>query len=135
MTTTYADYTFYTTTYLGTAIASADFAQLALRASARIDQMTFQRAAAVVEAAEDTDQIALIKMATCAVAEELQAIAAGGEAGGIQAESVGSHSVTYNEASEKQQSIMQKLQDAAKVYLDGTGLMFRGFSSGEYGAH
>src|SRR4030067_401524 len=92
----YADYTFYTGTYLGTAIASADFAALALRASAVIDRITFQRAAAIVTAATDTTTIDLIKKAMCAVAEEIQTIAAEGTSGSvISAETVGSHSVTY----------------------------------------
>jgi hypothetical protein len=41
----YADYTFYTDDYLGTAIAEADFPALALRATAVIDAITFGRAA------------------------------------------------------------------------------------------
>jgi len=68
--TAYTDSTYYTGTYLGNVIASADFPRLALRASAVIDQVTFGRASAIVTAATDTATIALIKMATCAVAVE-----------------------------------------------------------------
>jgi hypothetical protein len=132
MTTAYATYSFYTTTYLGTAIASADFAALALRASAIIDQVTFNRAAAIVTAGTDTATIALIGMATCAVAEEYQKFEqTGGDS--IQSESVGSHSVTYTANAYAQMPIIKKLAKAAELYLGSTGLMFMGFASGEYG--
>ena len=41
----YADYTYYTGTFHGSTIASTEFANLAIRASAAIDQATFGRAA------------------------------------------------------------------------------------------
>ena len=46
----YADYTYYTEQFMGTAIAQADYDRLAMRASVLIDQVTFDRAAAVVAA-------------------------------------------------------------------------------------
>lgn len=125
----YADYTYYTTTYLGSAIASADFAALALRASAVLNRLTFGRAAVVVAADDDADTIDLIQMATCAVADELQTQAS--EAGMIQSETVGRHSVTYVTGSVR--SLYQRQSDAAQLYLAGTELMYRGFASGEYG--
>lgn len=126
----YADYTFYTTTYLGNAISQADFPRLALRASEAIDRMTFNRAADET----DEDVVALIKMATCAVAEAQQSNEAEGGADGVVSESVGSHSVTYSEASSRRQTAFQKLENAARAYLESTGLMFRGFADGEYGS-
>lgn len=126
MTTPYTDYTYYTTTYLGTSIASADFARLALRASATIDQLTFQRAAT------DTDNTDAIEMATCAVAEEIQQGEADGNADGIASESIGSNSVTYAAHSTKQMTATEKYSIAASLYLGSTGLMFPGFASGEY---
>ncbi len=133
MTTAYATYAYYTDTFLGTAIASADFARLALRASAVIDQITFNRAGPVVTAGTETDTIDLIKMATCAVAEEYQAIEDSGSADGIQSESVGSHSVTYAENSKQRRTATARLAEAAKLYLGSTELMYRGFAEGEYG--
>ena len=128
----YATYTQYTTVFLGTQIASADFARLAFRASAIIDQITYNRAAAIVAAATDTATIALIMMATCAVAEAYQTFEqSGGDS--IQSESVGSHSVTYTANAYAQLTITQKLAQAAALYLGSTGLMYRGFASGEYG--
>jgi hypothetical protein len=134
MTISYADYTYYAGTFLGTAIASADFARLALRASAQIDQLTFNRAAAIVTAATDLTTIAAIKDATCAVAEEYQAIEQDGSTGGIVSESVGSYSVSYAENAVKRQSSTQRYTAVARIYLGSTGLMFSGFASGEYGS-
>jgi hypothetical protein len=117
--TAYATYSYYSGTYLGTAITSADFPRLALRASAVIDQLTFNRAAT------DTDNTTAIEMATCALAEELQTIDAEG-AVGIQSESVGSHSVTYAQGSTMTLTADQRLAKVARLYLANTGLMYRG---------
>lgn len=125
----YADYTFYTSEYLGSAIAEADFDRLALRASEEIDHITFERAAAVT----DTDTIILIKKATCAVAETLQTIEKAGGAVGVQSERVGNYSVTYAEGSPMQQTKDDQVRMAAVIYLGVTGLMFQGFYAGEGG--
>jgi hypothetical protein len=125
----YADYTYYTGTYLGTAIASADFAALALRASAVIDRITFQRAA--VDFAANTN-VTAIKNAMCAVAEELQRQDRAGGLDAITSESQGRYSVSYAVNSERSKTNLQKQQDAARLYLDGTFLMFAGFVDGEY---
>ena len=58
----YADYEYYTTTYLGTAIKEDDFPRLSLRASSFLDYYTQG------QAAQNPDLDAL-KMACCAVAE------------------------------------------------------------------
>jgi hypothetical protein len=129
----YATYTQYTIDYLGTLIASADFAALALRASAYIDKLTFNRVAAIVLAGTDTANIALIMMATCAVAEELQTINASGSNSGIKSESIGANSVTYMDGAFATLSTTAKLSRVAALYLGDTGLMYRGFASGEYG--
>ena len=125
MTTSYVTYTYYTTTYLGTVIASADFARWALRASAVIDRLTYGRAATET----DVTKVDAIKMATCAVAETLQT-QDGAADGMIASESIGSHSVSYVQGSTKSKEGAQS--DAASLYLGSTGLMFRGFYSGEY---
>lgn len=127
----YVDHTFYTTSYLGTSIASTDFARLALRASQVIDQVTFNRAAAVITADEDADTIALIQMATCAVAEELQTQESAGNIDGVTSERVGSYAVTFGAGSRAMLSNEEKQEKAAKVYLANTGLMFRGFTDEE----
>jgi hypothetical protein len=127
----YATYSDYTGSYLGTAIASGGFGKLALRASAYIDLLTYNRAAAVVTAATDTATILLIKLATCAVADELQNAEIGaGE--GIQSERIGNSSVTYTTNSYAQMTRSQRISKAAALYLASTGLMYRGFNKDEY---
>jgi len=121
----YADYAFYVETYRGGSIAESDFARLAQRASEVIDQVTFARAAPVVTAATDTATIGKIQMATCAVAEEIQAGEAAG--GAIQSERVGNYSVTY--AAQKSNEARQA--DAARRYLWNTEIMFRGLNADE----
>ena len=122
----YADYTFYTASYLGDAIAQANFARLALRASSVIDQVTYDRAAGIVTAGTDTTTINKIKMATCAVAETVQRLEASG--GAVTSERIGSHSVSYAAAKSERAQIVE----AAKPYLWNTGLMYQGFAEGEY---
>lgn len=123
----YADYTHYSTVYLGTAIAEADFPRLALRASAQIDRVTFNRAAA------DTDNTTAIKNAMCEVAEELQRQEQNSNVDGVTSESQGQYSVSYGANSNRARSNQTKIEDAAKLWLETTGLMFAGFASGEYG--
>lgn len=123
----YADFEYYSTQYFGTAIAESDFGGLAFRASAVIDQLTFARAA------EDEDNTDAIKNAMCAVAEELQRQDRSDGVDGIASESQGQYSVSYAANSNRTLSNQAKLQNAAKLWLSSTGLMFAGFNSGEYG--
>ena len=124
----YADFTYYEDTFLGKTIAEADFPRLALRASAVIDQITFGRAAT------DTENTNAIKNAMCAVAEEIQAQESAGSVDGITSESQGRYSVSYGSNSSKTKSNQSKLEDAAKVWLANTFLLFGGFNPGEYGS-
>lgn len=125
----YADYIFYTNTYLGTAIAETAFAQLALRASAVIDQITFDRAG------DETlpDVVNKIKLAMCAIAEELQNQDNSNGADGIASESQGQYSVSFAANSSRMQSNQSKLERVAKLWLANTTLLFAGFYAGEYG--
>lgn len=124
----YADYTHYSTVYLGNAIAEADFPRLALRASAQIDRLTYNRAAT------DTDNTTAIKNAMCEVAEEIQRQEQSDNVDGITSESQGQYSVSYGSNSNRARSNQTKIVDAAKLWLETTGLMFAGFASGEYGS-
>lgn len=129
----YVDYTYYTDTYLGAALSSADFPRLALRASKKIDQLTYQRAAAVVTADEDDDTIDLIKMATCAVAEQIALLEKlpGESNGEIASEQSGSYSVTYVQNSSATMSDDAKIANAARMYLIDTELLYPGFNEDE----
>ena len=122
----YADYEFYTDTYLGTAIAETAYDALALQASAELDCLTFGRVAPIVTADEDADLIERIGMATCAVADAMHALESTG--GAIQFEMVGRHSISYASPL----SASQRLAQAAARWLGGTGLLYRGFADGEY---
>lgn len=124
----YADYTYYSTSFFGTAITEEDFPKYALRASAEIDRITFNRAAS------DTDNTTAIKNAMCAVAEELQKQDRSNGVDGIASESQGQYSVSYVAGSNRSQTSLEKIQNAAKPWLANTFLMFAGFGDDEYGA-
>jgi hypothetical protein len=126
----YTTFTFYSTEYLGTAIAEADYPRYDLLASAFIDRVTFGRAATET----DVDLIEKIKMATCMVADAMKVIADAGGEDAITSESVGRHSVSYASNSSKTKTNGEKLEDAAAFWMAETGLMFKGFAAGEYGA-
>jgi hypothetical protein len=129
----YVDYNFYVSNeYLGKAIAQADFPFLALRASAVIDQITFGRAAVVMAEAADNETITAIRRATCAVADEYQALDKTSEKGGeIASERVGNYAVTYVQDATSQLSVDAKLARAARLYLLPTGLLYAGFDENE----
>ena len=127
----YADYEYYTTTYLGTAIKEADFPHLSLRASSFLDYYTQGRAA-------QNSDLDAIKMACCAVSEQYQVIdtaralaqkalssSLSSEGGELQSQTVGSWSKTYRSAGD---SAAQATASAnvASQYLAGTGLLYRG---------
>jgi hypothetical protein len=124
----YVDYSYYTTVYLGTAISATDFPRLAMRASTVIDQLTFNRVAAVVTAATDTALIDKLKMATCAVAEIQQDRDESNGADGLTSERLGNYSVTYGANSAAAKSHLQKCAEAARLCLAQTGLMYPGLT-------
>ena len=134
----YADYEYYTTTYLGTAIDEANFPRLALRASTFLDYYTQGRAA-------QNPELDALKMACCAVAEQYQyidtaqalaqkSLSASLESDGeLQSQTVGSWSKTYRSGGDSAQQALSSVQTAqaslgaiAQQYLSGTGLLYRG---------
>lgn len=125
MAASYTDYEFYLHTYKGAALELADFTRLILRASAVIDQVTYNRAGPVILAATDEDMIEKIELATCAVADELLALE--GSGGAVTSETIGRHSVTYA----KPQSQQTRLANAARTHLWSTDLMYRGILEDE----
>ena len=134
----YADYEYYTTTYLGTAIKEDDFPRLSLRASSFLDYYTQGRAA------QNPDLDAL-KMACCAIAEQYQyidtaqalaqkSLSASLESDGeLQSQTVGSWSKTYRSGGDSAQQALSSVHTAqaalgsvVQQYLAGTGLLYRG---------
>lgn len=137
----YADHNYYTDTYLGNVIQKDDFPRLALRASSFLDYYTQGRAA------KHPDMEAL-KMACCALAEQIQvienaealaqkaltlALSSSSSDGEIQSETVGSYSVTRRSGGDSAKSAaaaaktaQEQLAGIVKRYLAGTGLIYRG---------
>lgn len=134
----YADYEYYTTAYLGTAIKEDAFPRLSLRASSFLDYYTQGRAA-------QNSELDALKMACCAIAEQYQAIdaaqvlaqkslSASLESGGeLQSQTVGSWSKTYRSGGDSAQQALSSVQTAqaalaaiAQQYLGTTGLLYRG---------
>lgn len=112
----YADYEYYSETFLGDVIAQADFPKLAKRASDFIDEITFGRAAD--ETGEDV--VGKIKDAVCAIAEFLSQQPK--DFGIVESEKVGDVSMTYRGA-----RTVKGLQRAiAAQYLARTGIMYGG---------
>lgn len=129
----YITFEYYEDTFLGKEIASDDFDALALRASATIDRFTFQRADAIITADDVAADVTGIKMATCAVAEELSKQDSGESDISVISEGVGGHSVSYGKNPDAKRTLMEKQKEAAKLWLAPTRLMFPGFFTGEKG--
>ena len=140
----YADYEYYTTTYLGTAIKEDDFPRLSLRASSFLDYYTLGKAAKHPE-------LDALKMACCALAEQYQTIETAktlaqkalsaslesSEFGELQSQTVGSWSKSYRSGGDSAQQALSSVQTAqaalgalAQQYLSGTGLLYRGRGCG-----
>ncbi len=83
----YADYTYYTDNYGGSAVSEGDFPRLAAKASAYIDRLTFGRA-------EENARDERLKMCCCELCDSLTLT--DGNGGMMkQSESVGSWSCSY----------------------------------------
>lgn len=102
----YADYSYYTESYGGSAVSEEDFPRLAARASAYIDKLTFGRAA---EHAADER----LAQCCCDICNVLQQSS---ESGAVkQSESVGSWSVTY--ANTESQTEMALARSCCELWL------------------
>ena len=137
----YADYTYYSGTYLG-AVSEEDFPRLAVRASSFLDYYTRNRAA-------DNADLDAVKMCCCAlvdkyaVIEAAQALAqknlanaAAGDAE-IKSETVGGYSRTLATGGESALSALSATDGAKNLlaatcneYLACTGLLYRGRGCG-----
>lgn len=123
--TSYIDYGYYTGTYLGSTVPESDFDALAIQATAYIDRLTMHRLRDNPEAV--TEQV---KLAACSVLDEIytqqQVIKSGGM---VASESVGKHSISYVTSTDSPDKIrLRRLKQAAAIYLEDTGLLYRGRS-------
>lgn len=120
----YATYTFYTDTYLGSALTEQEFARASKRASSFIDYYT------IGKAKDYPDDDNALAMCCCALAEQYQIIEnakvqsmSGGE---VKSQTVGAWSKTYASGVETAEAARKTLEDIAMDYLAWTGLLYRG---------
>lgn len=132
----YADYTYYSGTYMGT-VSEEDFPRLAVRASSYLDYYTRDKA-------KDNAELDAVKMCCCAIVDVYKLIetakelankdmTAGLSSDAIQSETVGGYSRTMRSGGEGASSSLQAGLDAKKQlaatameYLASTGLLYRG---------
>lgn len=112
----YAIYSDYTGSYGRSRLTEKEFAGYAQRAGVYLEVLTFGRCADVTEPAV----LQAIALACCAVADEL---CRQEREPTLQSQSVGQWSRTYAPRKSGEKSI----SDAAKMYLRGTGLLWRGW--------
>ena len=111
----YSDFTFYSTEYRGT-LAESVYTRLIPRASAYVDRMTFGRAKTA-----EGDNLSAVKLAECAIADELAAQ----EQGGIVT-SESNDGISRSFATSVVKSNTQRIYAAADVFLSNTNLCFAG---------
>lgn len=107
----FADYTFYTHDYGGSAIAETSFLLYGNRSTA------YLRSIMLDVPIQPTDDM---KLAMCAVADEM--FKDDSEHGGIQSENVDGYSVSYKSDT---RSSRRKWYDTAVMYLGSSGLLGR----------
>ena len=119
----YADYAYYRDNFRGGAVSEADFPGLAVKASAFIDRLTFNR----LRSADIIPDEA--KMAMCTVAERIQVAEKSGVLNvnaAVKSENNDGYSVSYNDFSLVSAQLYADYEEAALPYLYGTGLMYAG---------
>lgn len=137
---TYADYDYYSGTYMGT-VSEEDFPRLAVRASSFLDYYTQNRA-------KDNADMDAVKMCCCALVDKYQLIEAAQHLAAtrltaaltedeIKSETVGSYSRTMATGGESALSALNATDGARKLlaetcneYLAHTGLLYRGRGCG-----
>ena len=118
----YAEYDFYLNDYKGSVIPDApNYDRAAVEASAYLDYVTHSHIKDLTD-----EMMVKVKLAQCAVADVCYTQAQDDAPNVVSSESVGNHSVTYavSKASYKQRDIEK--YSKAKLYLRGTGLLYRG---------
>lgn len=120
----YADYNYYTTTYLAgksAAVTQTDFPYYAKQATAIIDQYTFGN----VDADNVPDSV---KDCCCELAEQLCSAnkTEAAQKVGIAGESVQGWSQTYESSEGRRNAAKNAQSDCVKKWLYNTGLLFSG---------
>ena len=122
--TAYADYSYYTTTYLAgktAAVTAAEFPYYANQATALINQYTFGN----INADDVPDEV---KMCCCNLVEDLHSMATSETAGkaGISSESVQGWSVSLESTEARKNAVKSAQKDIVKQWLYNTGLLYSG---------
>lgn len=119
----YADFDFYVNSFGGTFFQTEEaFNPCAIRASLYLDELTLGRAEANAE-------LERVKLACCAIAEQVSIIMeaeASAGTGAMRSQSVGSFSVTYSTTEEIVAHAKAQIGELARLYLAPTGLLYRG---------
>lgn len=119
----YADYSFYTTEYMGSLIPETAFAGIERAASAYVDYITHNR----IPASNLPESVMVkVKMAVCAVAETCYKQTTDEDSSTVSSESVGNHSKSYAVVKRGFDERQHEKLINAKTYLHGTGLMYGG---------
>lgn len=118
----YADYNFYLTEYMGSAIPDTAFASVERAASAYIDYLTHNR---IVMADLPENVQEKVKMAVCAVADVCYKQITD-ENPTVSSEAVGNHSKSYAVAKKSFDERQHEKLISAKTHLHGTGLLYGG---------
>lgn len=117
----YADYEFYEEKFCGNVIKEETlFQKLSIEASYFLDELTLGRI---------TEEDEAIKLAVCAIAEIGFYEHKENSGDQIASETVGPHSVSYVKKSRTSEDYRKDKIRKARMYLSGTGLLYRGLSS------
>ena len=121
----YASYDYYTGTYNGSKVASADYVRLSAQADIYIDTITLCR---LQHGAPVTDAV---RLAACAAADAFAdtelTLSDAGQAATLASENVDGYSVSYRTAAETRESQELALRTAVDRYLSpGDPLRYRG---------
>ena len=148
----YANYDFYVTEYKGSVIPDApSYDRVALEASAYLDYITSNRITrsngdgangsisvmdgvydvSVVDRGTHTTKVSeailyKVQLAQCAIAEVCYKQIQDESAKVVATESVGNHSVSYSVTKADYKQREREKYSKAKMYLHGTGLLYRG---------
>lgn len=107
----YADHVFYWAVYGGELIDDVEWLRLSRQAESYVDRLTFGR---LKSGASVDDNV---RMAVCAVAERLKHQQHAGHMPGVQSESVGGQSVTYEDPEKQKARENAELLAAVDLYL------------------
>ena len=119
----YADYKFYKSEYLGSAIPETAFAGVERAAGAYVNYLTHNR---IVMADLPEEVQRRVKMAVCSVAEVCYKQVSDEDSNTVSSETVGNHSRSYAVVKKSFDDRQREKLINAKTYLHGTGLMYGG---------